>query len=193
MIRKLWIAVLAFMLVTAWVEISYSQPGGQGSQGGAAGGGAPGAQGGGSGGAQGGSQTGQPQAGAAGVPQAEPGSLRSQQPELQPLARLGKTAIGTVKNVDLANRTLTVQLAKEQGDKDKEAGESMSFIISDGARWESTQWKSLSDLKPGDIVEVQFTEANGRNEVQVLRVPSGATGITEGRGAGAAIGREENK
>lgn len=109
----------------------------------------------------------------------QPGS--QQQPAAgQTGSEMGKTISGTVKNVDPANKTITVELNKDWGNKKK--GETMTFHVGDKVKWEGTQWKSLTDIKPGQTIEFQASEAtSGKYEIQSF---SGARGTGEGRGAG---------
>lgn len=122
----------------------------------------------------------------------QPGAPSSQQPssqqpgsQQQPAAgqtgsEMGKTISGTVKSVDPANKTITVELNKDWGNKKK--GETMTFHVGDKVKWEGTQWKSLTDIKPGQTIEFQASEAaGGKHEIQSF---SGAMGAGEGRGAG---------
>ena len=149
--KKFAIIVLALAVATIWAGIGYAQqPSSQ--QPGATGSQQPGSQ-------QPGSQ--QPAAGQTG-------------------SEMGKTISGTVKSVDPANKTITVELNKDWGNKKK--GETMTFHVGDKVKWEGTQWKSLTDIKPGQTIEFQASEAvGGKHEIQSF---SGAMGTEEGRGAG---------
>jgi Cu/Ag efflux protein CusF len=102
---------------------------------------------------------------------------------------MGKTISGTVKSVDQANKTITVELNKDWGTKKK--GETMTFHVGDKTKWEGTQWKSLTDIKPGQTIEFQASEATGRKyEIQSF---GKAMGAGEGRGAGQTGTTEQGR
>jgi len=120
-------------------------------------------------------------------PGGQPGRPMGQQPGPQPGAIPGtvertviQTIIGTVKNVDPSGNTLTVELSRDFAGRQK--GEEMTFKIGTQAKWEGSPWKTLSDIKPGE--QVEFVQYNVTYEVQALRVPTGAAGEEQGRGAG---------
>ncbi|MCI0530316.1 MAG: copper-binding protein [Nitrospira sp.] len=63
---------------------------------------------------------------------------------------------GAVQSVNLSKNTLTIQLRREFAGKKK--GDPMTFDLLDQVTWEGTSGKSLSDLKPGDLVEFEVKE-----------------------------------
>lgn len=118
-----------------------------------------------------GTQTGQP------IPQpdkqmsqpleTQPGGPVNQPPSIQSRVTAGgKTVIGTVRSIDPSRNTLTIELSRDFGSRKK--GEQLTFDLMDPVRWEGTQRRSLSDLKPGDLVEFEVREL-----VYYIRVKEG--------------------
>ncbi len=96
-------------------------------------------------------------------------------------AKEEKNVSGTVKSVDPTNKTLTIELSKDYGNKKK--GEQMTFYVGDKTKWEGSPWQSLSDVKPGQQIEFQALESAGRYEIQRFSKYSSATGAEQSQGA----------
>jgi len=157
MIKKLWIVMLALAVVTVLTGISYAEQ--STTQGGQAG-------------TTAGEQTGAAPGGQAGTTAGE-----------QTGARGGvETLSGTVRDINVSNKTVRVTLDQNYGPKRK--GEEVTFKVLDQTRWEGTQWRSLSDLKPGDHVRFEVQASPGKDEILAFRSMSGAAGEEQGRGAG---------
>jgi len=153
MIKKLWVVILALVVAATWTGVSYAEQSQQ--------------------------QPGQTSQQPGTTTGAQPGQTGQQQQ--QPGGAMeGKTVMGTVRDVDPSKKTISLELTEPYGGKQK--GERMTFNLSDQAKWEGTQWKSLSDLKPGDQVRVQVKESAGKHEILAFQSPTGGGAAT---GAGA--------
>jgi len=88
--------------------------------------------------------------------------------------------VGTVKSLDPAKGTITLILDKDFGGKKK--GEEVTISVADTVKFPGSQWKSISEIKPGDKVAFKAEEVGGKQTIQSLEpAPSGAAGQEQGR------------
>jgi len=179
--KTLWIAVLALVVITMGVGVGSAaiseEQAGQAQQSGASQ--KPSANV--------GIESSQQQGAQPGTTTSQPGPTTGGQPEVTEKGQIaltmgGKMIEGTVRGVDPAQNTVTVVLAQDYGNKKK--GEEMTLHLTGQTKWEGTQWKSLSDLQPGQHVAFEVKESAGKHEIQSFRAPSGPYGSEMGRGTG---------